>query len=442
MRHASLLRLVAVVATVAPTRSGSSTASGDQWDAAAERAYARLDAQGDVPTVLRHRPAIARRGDGVVYAVGGSSDFVDQEVLPCVRYLLRLGARTRYALFYERHLLGALEPGDAADVRRLFDVLTAYEDVELPALRGAFKGDVRLRVKSVKAHAFLFAPFERFVYLDFDSRPCRPDFAARLLGDLKQSGADAVLHDQWTSQRFMPVDKHYRVEHNSAVAAFDATSPRTAAALGWFVAAFAELRLRRDQPALMVGLRLARERRGFGHVDVDNGTFCRANNSAVVSCDAGCDIVHKPMKYDPGNLVVAVGARGTGNVALRRALAHLKLVNRDPACDGDGAAPETCKVLVGLRWSRAYAAIAARYPRAKFVLTTSTDPCPDEAAHNARVRAALPAHAVFDLDLAAAREPDWRRFCAFVEAWSSCKTRDLAKTAASWLRARAPTKAC
>ena len=224
----------------------------------------------------------------------------------------------------------------------------------------------------------------------------------------------------------MPVDKHYRVEHNSAVAAFDATSPRTAAALGWFVAAFAELRLRRDQPALMVGLRLARERRGFGHVDVDNGTFCRANNSAVVSCDAGCDIVHKPMKYDPGNLVVAVGARGTGNVALRRALAHLKLVNRDPACDGDGAAPETCKVLVGLRWSRAYAAIAAKYPRAKFVLTTSTDPCPDEAAHNARVRAALPAHAVFDLDLAAAREPDWRRFCAFVEAWSSCKTRDLA----------------
>ena len=442
MRHASLLRLVAVVATVAPTRSGSSTAAGDQWDAAAERAYARLDAQGDVPTVLRHRPAIARRGDGVVYAVGGSSDFVDQEVLPCVRYLLRLGARTRYALFYERHLLTALEPGDAADVRRLFDVLAAYEDVELPALRGAFRGDVRLRVKSVKAHAFLFAPFERFVYLDFDSRPCRPDFAARLLGDLEKSGADAVLHDQWTSQQFMPVDKHYRVEHNSAVAAFDATSPRTAAALGWFVAAFAELRLRRDQPALMVGLRLARERRGFGHVDVDNGTFCRANNSAVVSCDAGCRIVHKPMKYDPGNLVVAVGARGTGNVALRRALAHLKLVNRDPACDGDGAAPETCKVLVGLRWSRAYAAIAARYPRAKFILTTSTDPCPDEAAHNARVRAALPAHAVFDLDLAAAREPDCRRFCAFVEAWSSCKTRDLAKTAASWLRARAPTKAC
>ena len=175
---------------------------------------------------------------------------------------------------------------------------------------------------------------------------------------------------------------------------------------------------------------------------MDNATFCRAASGRPVSCDAGCLLLHKPMKYDPGNLVVAVGARGTGNVALRRALAHLKLVNRDPACDGDGAAPETCKVLVGLRWSRAYAAIAARYPRAKFVLTTSTDPCPDEAAHNARVRAALPAHAVFDLDLAAAREPDWRRFCAFVEAWSSCKTRDLAKTAASWLRARAPTKAC
>ena len=208
------MRRVAAVLVLAAASAG--VPNLDQWDENAQRAY---DALQHAP--LPSTPPVRRSGEGVVYAVGGSSDFVDQEVLPCVRYLLRLGARTRYALFYERHLLTALEPGDAADVRRLFDVLTAYEDVELPALRGAFRGDVRLRVKSVKAHAFLFAPFERFVYLDFDSRPCRPDFAARLLGDLEKSGADAVLHDQWTSQQFMPVDKHYRVEHNSAVAAFD-----------------------------------------------------------------------------------------------------------------------------------------------------------------------------------------------------------------------------
>ena len=168
-----------------------------------------------------------------------------------MRYMLRLEAPTRYALFYEKHLLKDLGPEDEAAVRRLFDVLTRYEDVELPALRRAFSNDAKVRVKSVKAHAFLFAPFERFVYLDFDSRPCGPDFARRLFARLDETGADAVLHDQWNSQRFMVPEKHYRVEHNSAVAVFDARRPATRAALRWFVAAFAYLALRRDQPALI-----------------------------------------------------------------------------------------------------------------------------------------------------------------------------------------------
>ena len=164
----------------------------------------------------------------------------------------------------------------------------------------------------------------------------------------------------------------------------------------------------------------------------------------VVSCDAGCAIVHKPMKYDPGNVVVAVGFRGTGHVALRKALAALKLVNKDPACDADrkAAAPDRCKVLADTKWAmdRNYEAVARTYPRAKFLLSTSSDPCPDELAHNARVRAALPGHALFDIDLASADAAKWRDFCAFVEAWSSCKTKELAKIAASWLRVHVPAK--
>ena len=194
----------------------------------------------------------------------------------------------------------------------------------------------------------------------------------------------------------------------------------------------------------MVALRLARENEGFAHVDVSNRTFCRANNSDVVSCDAGCAIVHKPMKYDPGNVVVAVGFRGTGHVALRKALAALKLVNKDPACDADrkAAAPDRCKVLADTKWAmdRNYEAVARNYPRAKFLLSTSSDPCPDELNHNARVRAALPGHALFDIDLASADAAKWRDFCAFVEAWSSCKTKELAKIAASWLRVHVPAK--
>ena len=51
--------------------------------------------------------------------------------------------------------------------------------------------------------------------------------------------------------------------------------PRTAAseaALRFFVDAFAHMKLRRDQPALMVALRLARDRAGRA-CDVDNATF-------------------------------------------------------------------------------------------------------------------------------------------------------------------------
>ena len=66
----------------------------------------------------------------------------------------------------------------------------------------------------------------------------------------------------------------------------------------------------------MVALRLARDRAGFTHSDVDNATFCRAASGRPVSCDAGCLLLHKPMKYDASNIVVSVGRRGQGGKAV------------------------------------------------------------------------------------------------------------------------------
>ena len=79
-------------------------------------------------------------------------------------------------------------------------------------------------------------------------------------------------------------------------------------------------------------LALRRDRAGFTHSDVDNATFCRAASGRPVSCDAGCLLLHKPMKYDASNIVVSVGRRGQGGKAVKRALAALKLIDRDEAC--------------------------------------------------------------------------------------------------------------
>ena len=133
-------------------------------------------------------------------------------------------------------------------------------------------------------------------YLDFDSRPCAWSAPSRILNQLASLNVDALLHNQWPAQRALSGDAHFRAEHHSAVAAFRAT-PATEAALQFFGEAFAHMKLRRDQPALMVALKLARDRLNFTHADVDNRTFCRAHGGRVVSCDAGCLVLHKPMKY-------------------------------------------------------------------------------------------------------------------------------------------------
>ena len=102
------VRRVVVAVLLRACLGGFVTPNGDQWDGAAERAYAALAAEGAVPDAFKGAAPVTREGDGVVYAVGGGVDFARQEFLPCVRYLadlLKDGPATRFALFYERAVL-------------------------------------------------------------------------------------------------------------------------------------------------------------------------------------------------------------------------------------------------------------------------------------------------------------------------------------------------
>ncbi|KAJ8612538.1 hypothetical protein CTAYLR_003707 [Chrysophaeum taylorii] len=388
---------------------------GGRWDAKAAGALLKIEVAPPAPV------EVSRSGDGVIYALGGSVAFVAQEVLPAVRYLARLGPkppRVRYALFAERRLVSKLSSDERA-LLDFFDAITSYEDVALPAfLSEPSLREVRVRVKAIKAHAFLFAPFERFVFLDFDSRPCVSDFAPRLFARL--GGADAVLHNQWTVQEQLVGEAHYEIEHNSAIAVFDATTPASSAALRYFVAAFETMRPRRDQPPLMVALRAAVRAHRFTHADLPAEAFCRRNTSRLVSCDAGCLVVHKPQKYDPGRVVVALD----GLSFFRRALATLKIVNRKKCDDGLNDLDREsldCRVVGATPGDDDLNAFAATWPRAKFVQLAPE-----------RRRPPVDPSRLFVLDLAKADHRRWRDLCSFLEVWSSCKTSVLADLAKSW----------
>ena len=165
----------------------------DQWDENAQRAY---DALRHAP--LPSTPPVQRKGEGVVYAVGGSEEFFDQEVVPCVRHLTRLETsdgwrhlttRTlKFMLFHERRQT-EFKKWDL--VQNFFDATEAFEDAAPSSMTR--QSDPRIRVKSVKAWAFYRAPFERFVYLDFDSRPCSWHAPSDVLAKLRESGRDALL---------------------------------------------------------------------------------------------------------------------------------------------------------------------------------------------------------------------------------------------------------
>ena len=373
------------------------------WDVDSEEVYASLGRVNFAP-----KPMV-RSGVGVVYSAAGEREFVQREVLPTVEYLRRQlriagargnsdgggGAASRpcgFALFTERPLVASLSSSETAALDAFFDRILLYEDWRSP--NAPRSPPLKARSKLVKIHAMAQSPFATTVFLDFDARPCRADFAALLaplVGPASPGGADVALTNKFDGQGDLDDRDHYRLEHNSACVVLDATSARTQAFLGLYLEAFAALFARngeaRDQPALAVALRRARDA-GLSHADISPAVFCRNKISAVVSCDAGCAIVHKPQKHDLSFKTFALGSRGTGVTTVAMMLDALKL---EPRCDvaarlraadaylGASGDPEPAlaaaaryRTFHDLPWggSDLYRDLAASFPRAKFVLTT------------------------------------------------------------------------
>lgn len=449
------------------------------WDAHCDAAYARLTG-----AAFRGLDAgVARHGRGVVFSAAGGAEFARREVTPAAAHVAKLRASkawpgdARVALFAEPTILGAL----TAEARGAFDILEKHDaaavGLELKGRSPAF------RAKALKILAMARAPFEETVYLDFDSKPCAPNFIITILAFLR-GGFDVALADNYAGQDALVGRDHYRREHASGCVALRSASERTRALLATYMDAFLLLgptpRGRRDQPALMVALRRSVED-GLRDAPIPPAVFCRKNTSKTVSCSA-CVVAHKTAKYDLAFKIFGVGFKKTGTTSLAAALRRLKIgpepshkqsVAATVALLGEGA--DAAPALAAAEHARSFsdapwcmAATRGRllerlfdtYPRAKFVLTTRPSrewwgsvrswlvclkpwnaeryahmlgaPSSSEAdlvaayeRANARVRAFFAARGAGDrlleLELSAAAPAfPWARLCAFVEAWGRC----------------------
>ena len=408
-----LLLLLAAVAAQPPAdtaaRADYMRARKDGgWDAACADAYASL--RGERYAGLG--AGVARSGLGVVFSAAGDPEFARREVAPAARVVASLRGDARWpagaraALFAERSLLrpavlgaptGARGPdGRYATERYLgaFDVVAVYED-ELAAAAADVPAEPRaFRVKAAKIVAMARSPFERTVYLDFDSKPCAPTFVATIAAYLGAAD-DLALADNYAGQDRLAGAAHYEREHASGCVALRSSSPRTERFLSLYLEAFVKLRStprgRRDQPAMMVALKKA----AYADGDLDEGTippdvFCRKNTSKSVSCDS-CVVAHKSAKYDVGFKVFGVGFKKTGTTSLAAALKQLKIAPEpDHAASVAatvallGAAADAGPAVALAASARAFAdapwcmaasrgdlleTLATTYPRAKFVLT-------------------------------------------------------------------------
>lgn len=333
------------------------------WDADCQAAYEAIRARH--VTVTEE----ARSGDGVVLSAAGDLDFVRREVLRAGQRLRTFDVST--ILFVERDI-------HLRELDALFDRIVET-DV------GA--GPVGFRVKAAKIAAMARSPFMRTIYLDFDSVPCRADFAVRLLATL--GDADVALADNYAEQD--PGD--LKREHASGCVVLRSNA-RTRRLLSLYAAAHAELkgttRGRRDQPALMVALRVSVEDHGLTINHIPHDVFCRKNTSQAVSCDAGCVVAHKPDRYDLAAKVFGIGVKKTGTTSLAAALARLRIGPEPPHArsvaatrallERDDPAPAVAlaahaRAFADAPWCMAASKpdflnqLATAYPRAKFVLT-------------------------------------------------------------------------
>ena len=487
MRRACLPLLLLSFGTCAPEQDREAYVRARKdggWDAHCDAAYARLT--GAAFSGLD--AGVARRGRGVVFSAAGGAEFARREVAPAAAAVAKLRESAawpgdaRVALFAEPAVLRAL----AAEARGAFDVVQRHDaaavGLELRGRSPAF------RAKALKILAMARAPFEETVYLDFDSKPCAPNFVETILAFLRD-GADVALADNYAGQGALAPRDHYQREHASGCVALRSASERTRSLLAAYLEAFLLLektpRGRRDQPALMVALRRSVEN-GLRDAPIPPSVFCRKNTSRTVSCDA-CVVAHKTAKYDLSFKIFGIGFKKTGTTSLAAALQRLK-IGPEPSHRQSVAATvallrpgeDASLALDAARGARSFsdapwcmAATRGRllerlfdtYPRAKFVLTTrpsrewwqsvrnwlfclkpwnaeryarmlnaaSASEADLVAAYeraNAKVRAFFAERGAGDrlleleLSSATGRAFPWARLCAFVEAWGRCPAGD------------------
>lgn len=414
----------------------------------------------------RPAPASPQGKLGVLYSAAGTAEFCRREVFPALK--LATSTEAPVALCVERSVYDSLTLSEKKEMRAV-DELFFFEDYK-PAALSSRTFSLRAKAKLVKIVAMAASPFETTIYLDFDSRPCRPDFAKLLA--LETGNYDLALTNKYLNQE---TRSHFDLEHNSACIVLRKTMA-TQTLLELWLDAFLRLGNPRDQPSLMIALKAAERRGDIRHKDLGPLTFCRSKTSPVVSCDAGCIVVHKPEKHDLSMKVFVVSAAGGETVA--RMLEAIKI---EPRCDVAVrlrltdtlltsssksaveevvAAAEPYRVFWDMPWAYedVYASLSATYPRAKFVFVRPTfewardttaavrncgsdrhrrkvrerfrrlygpvDPqtlLSTQETRLKKIRRALPADKLLELDLQ--NDPpstSWRKLCAFVQAWTAC----------------------
>ena len=305
---------------------------------------------------------------GMLLAVAGTVDFAELQLLPAVAHLrekLHLpepgergnaacchdgrGAQLRWALATESHLCAsiaraatffdhvsfpvavrnatnpslAVSTVAAATTSNASTMLEPTAEAKSKALRSERKAvDLRHYVKAFKVRALAAAPWRISIFIDVDSQPCYPDFAASLVRVV--GTADIALAQVIDRDARFPVDdaRHWTRSspkcakgavcfdaHNSACVVLNMSSPRTRLLLHHYERAFerAPIPMQHDQPALGEALHTlalpgeASSRFGvIQHVDLQPELFCRqrtlpAHGAAAGVCNAECALVHKPL---------------------------------------------------------------------------------------------------------------------------------------------------
>lgn len=232
-------------------------------------------------------------------------------------------SKTGYALVTTKEFVN----GPLKNLTSFFDAVYLVED--LPLYPYDWQIDLKgfRATRAIKVHAMSAAPFDTTLMLDFDSLPCHKDFTEPLLDAFSKSNADIGFTSSVNMYSIMD-DRHFLVEHNSAVVMLNMTSIRTRVLLSLYIQAFhrgsSEKRggkQQKDQPALMIAMQAMLEKfhlllsevpnesvrevietynLGFiRHLDFDASHVCRKKTGkkkgipAVCSADTSCVIAHK-----------------------------------------------------------------------------------------------------------------------------------------------------